>query len=121
MGYDSAPPFRNGRIHILSERCSTCVFRPGNLVRLRPGRMKDLVESNRKADTAFACHQTLWEEGVDRAICRGYFDAYWQAITPLRMAVALSMITEQDPPPGKDHTAGVVAVERMITPAEAGR
>lgn len=102
MGYDSAPPFRNNRVHVLSEQCETCVFRPGNLLDLRAGRLKDLSETNRRLDTALKCHATLWDEDTDQAICRGYFDAYWQEITPLRMAVALDVITEQDPPPHKD-------------------
>jgi len=92
---DAQPPYRDGRVHVLSERCTTCVFRPGNLMWLPPGRFKDLVQSNVKEDTAFACHQTLSDE---QAVCRGYFDAYKEKITPLRMAVAFDVIEEQDPP-----------------------
>jgi hypothetical protein len=99
----SLPPFRKDddgvdRVHVLSERCDTCVFRPGNLMSLNPGRMKDLVETNRERDTAFACHQTIYRDDRDQAICRGYYDAYGKEITPLRMATAFGIIAEVEPP-----------------------
>lgn len=90
------PPYREGRVHVLSSRCATCVFRPGNLMRLNPGRLADLVQQNRSRDTALTCHATL---GQAEAVCRGYFDAYGDQITPLRLAVVMDVITEQDPPP----------------------
>lgn len=100
--------YRNGRIHVLSERCSTCVFRPGNKMHLAPGRFKDMVEANRKNDTAFACHQTLdYNHEYDapgNAVCRGYFDAFKEEITPLRMAVAMDLIVEQEPPARRSST-----------------
>lgn len=101
---DDIQPYRDGKIHVLKERCSTCVFRGGNLMHLAPGRMKDLVEENRRQDTAFSCHQTLpyGEYEVDgMAICRGYFDAYGDQVTPLRLAVAMDVIEEVDPPTTK--------------------
>lgn len=99
----SRPPYRADddgveRIHVLSERCSTCVFRPGNLMSLQPGRMKDLVESNRELDTAFACHQTIYRPDVDEAVCRGYFDAFGDEITPLMLGKAMDLIAEDEPP-----------------------
>ena len=71
--------YRDGKLHVLSEKCSTCVFRAGDLMHLPPGTFKDKVEYNREHDTAFACHQTLSYGGYDvpgNAVCRGYFDAY---------------------------------------------
>lgn len=93
---DPLPPYRDGKVHVLKERCSTCVFRPGNLMNLKEGRFKDLVETNRRLDTAFSCHQTLYGQTEAEAICRGYFDAYKEEVTPLRMAVALDVIEEVD-------------------------
>lgn len=89
------PPYRDGQVHVLSRQCATCVLRPGNLMRLQQGRLKNLIETNRRKDTALTCHDTLDGE---RAICRGYFDAYWQEVTPLRMAVAFHIIKEVSPP-----------------------
>jgi len=91
---DPLPPYRDGKVHVLKERCSTCVFRPGNLMNLNEGRFKDLVETNRERDTAFACHQTLYGQTPAEAICRGYFDAYGDEITPLRMAKIMGIIEE---------------------------
>lgn len=94
----SLQPYRDGKVHVMSERCSTCVFRPGNLMHLQPGRLKDLVETNLANDTAFACHQTIYgSDERGEAICRGYFDAHQTDVTPLRFAVALGVIEYQDP------------------------
>ena len=93
--------FRNGKVHVLSEKCSTCVFRPGNLMHLRPGALKEMVDYHTENQTAFACHQTLdiGEYVVEgNAICRGFFDAHGADIIPLRMAVAMDILVEQEPP-----------------------
>lgn len=91
--------YRDGKVHVLSEKCSTCVFRPGNLMTLPPGRMKELVETNRENDVAFACHQTImYPTRDDAAICRGYFDRFKDEVTPLILAQALDVVVEQDPP-----------------------
>lgn len=58
-------------IRVLRERCSTCVFRPGNLMDLNPGRLADLTASTDDADTNVVCHKTL---GGDGAFCRGSVD-----------------------------------------------
>jgi hypothetical protein len=93
-------PYRDGKVHVLSDKCSTCVFRPGNLMNLQPGRLKDLVEGNLEPDSALTCHQTLEYSGTgaDPAVCRGFFDAYWEESTPLRMAKIMDLIEEDDPP-----------------------
>lgn len=93
------PPYRDGRIHVLTEKCSTCVMRPGNLMHLKTGRLADLINSNLQADTAFACHQTLYRPDTDQALCRGYVDAYGDQVTPIRAARMFGVITEVPPPP----------------------
>lgn len=91
------PPFREGRVHVLSRRCDTCVFRAGNLMSLRAGRLKELVEENLAADTAFACHETL---NADEALCRGFVDRYADRVSALRLAQVVPGVTcEVDPPP----------------------
>lgn len=67
------------RPRVLSERCSSCVFRPGNLMHLQPGRLADLTATNRERGTLLICHQTLDHDGdadTAEAVCRGYWDAY---------------------------------------------
>lgn len=64
-----------GGVRLLSAQCSTCVFRPGNLMRLKPGRLKDLVESNRAAGSYLVCHATLRDvHPRGEALCRGFYD-----------------------------------------------
>jgi hypothetical protein len=51
------------------------VFRPGNLMHLKQGRLKDLVESNRAAGSYLVCHQTLRDvHPRGEALCRGFYD-----------------------------------------------
>jgi hypothetical protein len=103
VGVVKPGPYRDGTVHVLSERCSTCVFRPGNLMSLHEGRLADLVEANRAADSALTCHQTLPYSGTgaEPAVCRGYYDAYADDVTPLRFARILNLIIE-DPPPKEE-------------------
>lgn len=98
-------PFRDGQVHVLSEKCATCIFRPGNLMRLVPGRVKQMVETSIADDSAITCHSTLpsvaKEEGQE-AICRGYWDSYGEQVLPIRLAQAMDMVTEVEPPPKRD-------------------
>lgn len=100
----SPGPYRDGKVHVLSEKCSTCVFRPGNLMRLGPGRLKEIIGGNREADSALTCHQTLpygAYPDAEPAVCRGYYDRFLPESLPLRMATAMHLI-EEDDPPGKN-------------------
>lgn len=94
----SRPPFRDGKVHVLAERCGTCVFRPGNLMRLEPGRLRELVDDNVAAGVGLVCHSTLYRAGVDHAICRGFYDAHGSRVLPLELAPRLGMLAE-DPLP----------------------
>jgi len=66
------PVFDAAGVHVKREQCSTCIFRPGNLMQLQSGRVKDMVEACNRDDTNVICHQTL-EQPVG-ALCRGSFD-----------------------------------------------
>lgn len=96
---DDEPPepgnaYRDGKVHVCSTMCDTCVFRPGNLMSLNPGRLRELIEQNRKAESGLVCHGTL---GTDaNAICRGFYDRY--PTQPLQIASRLGRIRWQDPP-----------------------
>ena len=74
--------------------CQTCVFRPGNVMDLRAGRLRGMIDQARGDDSAVVCHATL--DG-DNAICRGFFDRY--PTTPLQLADRLGLITYLDPEP----------------------
>jgi hypothetical protein len=64
---------------LLTEQCSTCIFRPGNPMSLEPGRLKDMVGQAKSKEGFIVCHATLRgvaPKGVRPAICRGFFDRY---------------------------------------------
>lgn len=92
------PPYRDSEVHVLARQCGTCIFRPGNLMRLEVGRVEGMVEEAVGADASITCHDTLYRDDVDQAVCRGFFDRY--KTTPLRLAVVLGVLVE-DPTPRK--------------------
>jgi hypothetical protein len=66
----SAPMF------VMSERCDTCIFRPGNLMDLNQGRLADIIESTDRGDTNVICHKSRSVSGDLRqdAWCKGSVD-----------------------------------------------
>lgn len=90
------------RTRLLSRMCDTCVFRPGNLMHLRRGRLRDLVEEARQAESYIVCHSTLpgmAPTGVRPAVCRGFADQY--RTQSLQIIERLFGFTEVEPPPPK--------------------
>lgn len=83
--------YRDGYVHVCREMCTTCVFRPGNLMQLRPGRVRGMVDQAKAHETAIICHKTL--DG-DNAVCRGFFDHH--PTTPLQLAERLGLVRLQD-------------------------
>lgn len=81
--------YRDGRVHVQAELCSTCIFRPGNLMQLRSGRVRGMVDEAREHESAIVCHQTL--DGREQSVCRGFFDRW--PTTPLQLAERLGMVT----------------------------
>jgi len=80
-------PYRDGKVHVMKSMCSTCVFRPGNLMHLEPGRLDQMVRDAVKAESTIICHSTL--EGA-QACCRGFFDRH--ATAPLQIAERIGLI-----------------------------
>ena len=62
---------------------------------LADGRLGDLIESNRAADSALTCHATLYTD--HNAVCRGFYDMEPKT-TPLQLADRLGMIVFDDYP-----------------------
>ena len=79
--------FRDGKVHVRACMCSTCIFRPGNLMRLEAGRVKQLVRDATRADSCIPCHETLSRK---QAVCRGFFDRHPTA--PLQIADRLGFV-----------------------------
>lgn len=92
------PPYRDGRLHVMAEKCSDCVFRTGNPMRLQPGRLRSLVEDNLAADAALTCHQTTYgQDERGEAICAGFDAAYGSEVTGLRAAHVMGLVQHQEP------------------------
>ncbi len=94
---DRQPPFRDGRVHVQAEMCSTCVFRPGDLMHLGQGRLNAIVRGNQEDRSALTCHQTLPygthpDEG--EAICRGYWDGPGARSEIRELAEAMRVVRE---------------------------
>jgi hypothetical protein len=66
----------NGKVRVLSERCTTCILGGDQSItpHLGRGRLKDLVE--RAADGHIPCHSTLDNANPGAAICHGWFDKF---------------------------------------------
>lgn len=97
-GLAEVGPYRGGRVHVLDDKCLTCIFRPGNLMRLEPGRVKGMVQGAVGDGSCIPCHSTLGT--ASPAICRGFWDRYGDRVMALRLAVFLDMVTF-DPVPVK--------------------
>lgn len=82
-------PFRDGNIHVLDGKCSTCIFRPGNLMHLSEGFVEKMVDDALADNTIIVCHQTL--DGP-RSVCRGFYDRHKADVMPLRLATAMDTL-----------------------------
>lgn len=83
--------FRDGRVHVMAERCKTCIFHPGNRMRLSKGRVKQMVKSCMgQPGGNIPCHDTLDQD--HQAICRGYWDGPGQQDSLLAWAIALDIV-----------------------------
>ncbi len=80
--------FREGRIHVCAEKCPTCIFRPGNLMHLEPGRVAQMVRDASRNESCIPCHKTL---SGDNSVCRGFFDKH--PTQPLQVAERIGLIT----------------------------
>lgn len=89
---------------VLSTKCSTCIFRPGNPMHLEPGRVAQMVRDSVAAGGAITCHKTLpYGEHPDygEAVCRGFFDTVGERTNIIRIVNRLGGYREV-PPPGED-------------------
>jgi hypothetical protein len=59
-----------------ADKCSTCIFRPGNPMQLNPGRLKDVTDTNKARGTVLMCHKTTFGQADQEAMCRGYYDLH---------------------------------------------
>lgn len=100
MTMDASRP--DSRPAVLAEKCSTCIFRPGNLMHLRPGRVRDMVNESIRRGGAITCHKTLSygeHPGYGEAMCRGFYDTVGERTNIIRVIHRLGGFREV-PEPG---------------------
>ncbi|WP_416875866.1 hypothetical protein [Kitasatospora sp. SC0581] len=88
-------------VRVLARLCDTCIYRPGNLMNLAPGRVRQLAAEALATDGHIVCHSTLpalAPPGTKGAICRGFANAHGNAIYALRIGAAFGRIVEVPPP-----------------------
>lgn len=97
-------PYRDGYVHVMADKCSTCVFRPGNLMHLEPGRLQSMAADVQETGIPFSCHQTLpysSQKYLDHyggaALCAGAVEAYGDWSPILRLAAAKDVIAYVHP------------------------
>jgi hypothetical protein len=91
-----------GGLEVLGEQCQTCIFRPGNLMHLQPGRLKSMTNKVRQTQGHIPCHETMTylddgdaEDEDARAegpICRGFYDAMGETSQIVRIAERLGCL-----------------------------
>lgn len=69
LRHDVADP-ATATVRICAARCGTCIFRPGNLMLLEPGRVQQMVRDAISSEGHIVCHSTLDTEAP--AICAGF-------------------------------------------------
>ena len=90
-----------GLSRLLSERCGTCILRPGDPMYLGPERTAAFIRHALDAGSYVVCHQTLtYGDFPDcgPAICRGFFDSYRDRSPVLLILQAGRRLTEVPPP-----------------------
>jgi hypothetical protein len=99
----SVADWHTRKSRLLATQCSTCIFRPGNPMHLRTGRLKGMVDEACTRQGFIVCHATLpamAPDGYQPAICRGFYDRY--STQALQIIGRLWGFTEVDPPQWKE-------------------
>lgn len=94
---------QTGHPRLCQTMCASCIYRPGNLMHLRTGRLKDITDEALEANTFVVCHSTLSgpqnPTHVAPAVCRGFYDNFGYRSNLLRIYGRLGGFTEIDPNP----------------------
>lgn len=89
--------FDGEQLHVMSARCATCIFRPGNLMQLVEGRVEQMEAEALANNGAIPCHETTYGQRRQEAVCRGFFDRAKAAGHPLmQMAERLDVVVFDD-------------------------
>jgi hypothetical protein len=98
MSEETLDIFRDGEVHVLADKCGTCIFKPAS----RPvegARVAELIRGTRdEVGATVPCHKTLYGQAEHNAICRGWWDRFADRDYILRQAMDLDIIA-YDPVP----------------------
>lgn len=61
--------YHEGKVHVCKTMCKTCIFRPGNLFHLEPGRLEQMVDGAVAEDTTEAFFLKVFT-ALDCEVCR---------------------------------------------------
>ena len=94
--------FVGGKPRLLASQCATCIFRPGNPMHLRDGRLREMVTGAlQQGSQGIICHDTLSygaHPDFGGALCRGFYDAYGPQSNFIRVMERLGGFAEVDAP-----------------------
>lgn len=88
----------DGKIRVCAGKCTTCLHQPGRMVR-------EVVDDARERGSFVVCHETYENTGhvpapgIQRAMCRGYVDAYGSKQAGLDVLLAKGFVVEVPTPP----------------------
>ncbi len=94
--------YRDGKLHVCDRLCETCIFRPGNLMHLEPGRVDDMVRKALLGQSVIVCHKTLGTKPKQNAACRGFVDRYGRHVAAIVLARQTRVIEFIEPPTTED-------------------
>lgn len=92
---------KTGLPRLLNQKCTTCVYRPGNLMWLREGRRDQMEQDSNDNGSWITCHKTLPAAGQEigtQAICRGFWDVNKTNSWGCRLAIVLGGPVEVEEP-----------------------
>jgi len=93
-------PPGGGKPRVLTDQCETCIYHPGNLMHLRPGRLREMtLDALRQGCQGVICHDTLYRTDFTPALCRGFYDKFGPQNNFIRVMWRIGGFTEVNPPP----------------------
>jgi hypothetical protein len=85
-----ANTYVEGRVWVRRRQCKTCIFRPGNLMQLEPGRVEQMIADATRDESCIPCHHHLHEGAAIEPVCAGF--ARKHPTLPIRLAEAMDVI-----------------------------
>jgi hypothetical protein len=94
MSGRAKPVYSDGVIHVMPDKCATCIFHAGNRMTLEAGRVKGMVTDSIRDGGCIPCHKTTYGQRDQEAVCRGFFDSYGERVPALAEGARLGIIEE---------------------------